>query len=231
MFYIDARETELKNYFSNEAIVKNLDVGDIMFDYEGRTLIIERKTIKDLLSSIKDGRYREQKKRLFAHYSKSDVIYLIEGALGYRDNNSIYFGAIVNMLLRDNIQILHTGSVKQTITLIETIKIRFDNKTDFIFEKNNENSSNIACNYVDTIKLKKKDNLDPYNCQLIQIGQIPGLSTTKAKAILDTYGNLMNLISEIEINGIDDLKNVKITQDRKLGQKAAETLKAYLCYG
>ena len=44
-----------------------------MFDYEGRTLIIERKTIKDLLASAKDGRYREQKKVVFPMFKMSFI--------------------------------------------------------------------------------------------------------------------------------------------------------------
>ena len=46
-------------------IYKNLDLGDIIIEYNDIPLIIiERKTIPDLLASIKDGRYKEQKKRI-----------------------------------------------------------------------------------------------------------------------------------------------------------------------
>ena len=57
---IDNRERELKTFFSNYSNVKfgNLDIGDIVFRYQGDIVVlIERKTIGDLISSIKDGRY------------------------------------------------------------------------------------------------------------------------------------------------------------------------------
>ena len=47
-------------------LVENLDLGDIIFcDSDGKELIlIERKSIEDLSSSIIDGRYAEQSFRL-----------------------------------------------------------------------------------------------------------------------------------------------------------------------
>jgi len=51
--------------------VKNLDIGDIIIYNGSYKLIIERKTINDLVSSIKDGRYREQKMRLLSYRKKN----------------------------------------------------------------------------------------------------------------------------------------------------------------
>jgi len=58
-----------------------LPIGDIIIndDTEDK-LIIERKSVADLLSSIKDGRYEEQSYRLngLSHHNHN-IIYLIEG--------------------------------------------------------------------------------------------------------------------------------------------------------
>ena len=60
---------------------ETLPIGDIIIsdDTEDK-LIIERKSIADLLSSIKDGRYEEQSYRLngLAHHNHN-IVYLIEG--------------------------------------------------------------------------------------------------------------------------------------------------------
>ena len=49
---------------------------------ETEELIIERKSISDLLSSIKDGRYEEQSYRLNgSHMHNHNIIYLIEGGI------------------------------------------------------------------------------------------------------------------------------------------------------
>ena len=61
---------------------ERLDIGDIIIkdDNDKELLIIERKSIKDLMSSIKDGRYKEQSLRLnSSDIHNHNIIYLIEG--------------------------------------------------------------------------------------------------------------------------------------------------------
>ncbi len=66
MIIIDNREHHLINLLEDNEITiekKNLDLGDIIIIKENYKILIERKTISDLCSSIKDGRYKEQKIR------------------------------------------------------------------------------------------------------------------------------------------------------------------------
>lgn len=69
------------NHIKTEIV--NLELGDIIvYDESTNTniSIIERKTIKDLLSSIKDGRYDEQSYRLNGDpLPNHNIIYMIEG--------------------------------------------------------------------------------------------------------------------------------------------------------
>ena len=59
--------------------VKPLDVGDIVIQRDcGETVIIERKTLADLRSSLVDGRWSEQKSRLKG-LEGCTVHFLIEG--------------------------------------------------------------------------------------------------------------------------------------------------------
>ena len=62
-------------------VTENLPLGDfIIADEKEDKLIIERKTITDLLASIKDGRYEEQSYRLNGlNHHNHNIIYLIEG--------------------------------------------------------------------------------------------------------------------------------------------------------
>lgn len=64
-------------------LVENLSIGDIcLSNQEGEEIIIERKSVSDLLSSITDGRYREQSLRLGAErIHNHHIIYLIEGSI------------------------------------------------------------------------------------------------------------------------------------------------------
>ena len=64
---------------------KTLPLGDIVFmdDNEKEIVIVERKSLSDLVASIKDGRYEEQSYRLI-HSSglyRHHIIYLIEGGM------------------------------------------------------------------------------------------------------------------------------------------------------
>jgi len=106
---IDERETllydkciEIKNsYIDNyETIIitkKILPIGDILIttDENKDIVIIERKTLNDLLASINDGRYEEQSHRLL-HSSgihNHNIVYLIEGgifSLSFKQRKLVY---------------------------------------------------------------------------------------------------------------------------------------------
>lgn len=45
--------------------------------------LVERKTQADLVASIKDGRWREQKQRVLANVPLERVVYVVEGAAGF----------------------------------------------------------------------------------------------------------------------------------------------------
>jgi ERCC4-type nuclease len=89
---IDTRETALLHQILNQTttipVFKNiqiksetLPIGDIIInDGSDDKVIIERKSVNDLLSSIKDGRYEEQSYRLngLSHHNHN-IVYLIEG--------------------------------------------------------------------------------------------------------------------------------------------------------
>ena len=93
--YIDCRESSIKekcealllnnSLFTGINIVsKKLDIADIVIknNDESECIYIERKTISDLSSSIKDGRYREQSLRLTSLDSHHhNILYLIEGEM------------------------------------------------------------------------------------------------------------------------------------------------------
>jgi ERCC4-type nuclease len=89
---IDVREPDLLQHInhltSTIPIFKNLTIksealpiGDIIIaDNSKEKLIIERKSVSDLLASIKDGRYEEQSYRLNGlEQHNHNIIYLIEG--------------------------------------------------------------------------------------------------------------------------------------------------------
>lgn len=89
---IDTRESALLQQINNQVtsipvfknikiISETLPIGDIIINDETEDkIIIERKSVADLLSSIKDGRYEEQSYRLNGlNHHNHNIVYLIEG--------------------------------------------------------------------------------------------------------------------------------------------------------
>lgn len=102
----------------------NLLVGDINLLVIGdlgqtlRQLIIERKSYADLIASIKDGRYKEQKLRLHATCAQNlwptRFIYLVESGTTPDDQTGpLFYGSWVSMALRDNIPVIRVLSMAE----------------------------------------------------------------------------------------------------------------------
>ena len=117
---IDSREPEsIKQELECLGTCTALTVGDFLF--KGKQddiprLIIERKSISDLLCSIKDGRFREQRTRLMETNVK--IIYIIEGNI---ISDKLIQGALENLALRHNICIIPTANEQQTIQVIKSL--------------------------------------------------------------------------------------------------------------
>ncbi|ORX78456.1 hypothetical protein BCR32DRAFT_270063 [Anaeromyces robustus] len=79
--------------------------------------IIERKRLDDLISSIKDGRFREQKNRL-KNCGLNDVIYLVEGT---KTKQSEMFGINRIMSALCSTQIYNHFFIKRTSNIEETM--------------------------------------------------------------------------------------------------------------
>lgn len=218
---IDCRENKIKQYFqeniSSETLnyeICALDLGDFVFMKDNQPLLlIERKTISDLESSIKDGRHKEQKTRLLSNYSPSKIMYIIENEFSSRISSyqeNILYGAITNTQFRDKIQVYRTLNIRETIKYLCHLYKKINKNPEF-FSNNNELSSdsqqpeNQIVPYESTIKLKKKDNLTPNICQMLQLAQIPGVSVNVSKIILNKYGSLKTLILEFGKNNDEHL--------------------------
>ena len=111
--------------------VDNLKIGDVAFvetdqnenEIGDELFLFERKSLNDLASSIKDGRYAEQSFRLdgYQPVPNHNIVYLIEGDLSrYRENK---FSRInKNTLLSSMFSILYYKgfSVVRTMNVLET---------------------------------------------------------------------------------------------------------------
>ena len=122
---VDHREQKLKPYFekhNNVVEYENLTYGDFQILVDDKIeFILERKTIDDLLASVKDGRYNNQKARLFEQFKASQIFYIIEGVVPYQGQTTldkIATSSIINTSLRDKIGIFNTKSLADTHALV-----------------------------------------------------------------------------------------------------------------
>lgn len=172
---IDNRETKLLSLFEqnikieNEFILKkeNLDLGDIIISSGNFSIIIERKTYSDLISSIYDSRYKEQKSRILSS-NYNEKIYIIEKNI--ISQKELLMSCIINMTIRDNIKIIMSENINNTRQFIlkiinNLIKNKIGNsvKNDGMYNysvnkdlKKNENIPNLAkiLNCIKGISLK-----------------------------------------------------------------------------
>ena len=205
---IDSRETNLYNniierdldkYTDKITIIKQqLEIGDIHIEYDDLIYVYERKTVNDLLSSVKDSRYKEQKSRLLSNYK--NVNYIIEGSDIIASNNlhnqnlltSIYF----NSTYRDNIKIFFTKNINDTITFLLMLSTKIIDKPHNFIQNETQKTEP---DYIDIckIKSKKSDNIDKETCYLLQLSQIPNISKQIAKNIKDVYPTMKILINTL----------------------------------
>lgn len=81
LFELCKQHIEKNNIKNIDLAIENLPIGDIIISSnEEELVIIERKSLSDLASSIRDGRYNEQSYRLNnSSVHNHNIIYLIEG--------------------------------------------------------------------------------------------------------------------------------------------------------
>lgn len=233
---IDSREANLYNDIINRDLdiytdkiefnKNNIDIGDINIKYRDIEYIFERKTIKDLISSIHDGRYREQKARMIDNYDNKRITYIIEGddilsSKSY-NNSKVLQSTYLNILFRDNIRLVFTKNVNETATLILSLSIKIIKNP----EKFNNTTDNNTI-YTDHLKLKKKkiENIDEKTCYLMQLSQIPYISNTIAKNISNIYPSMTSLI--LALNEVDD-KNKELCKIEGIGKEKASYIIKYL---
>jgi crossover junction endonuclease MUS81 len=246
---IDHREKDLKSVFPN-ATFKNMDLGDIEIKYKNSDetfILIERKTMKDLIASVNDGRYREQKKRLLeGGIPRNKIMYLLEGRIDdIPGQMKTLFGMIINTLFRDKISVIRFETIEETIYFIKRLLEKVENNDPNIVgnhnlesnnnqistmknENENENENNTNSNtsnteYLSTIKLKKKDNLTSDNCSVLQLAQIPGMSVQNGQIILNKYKSIAEIINSY--NQLEESKRSMMLSDIEISLSNGKTRK------
>ena len=218
-----------------------LDIGDIAF-YAGDDLsgakplvILERKTAEDLGASQKDGRYREQRARLYATRGAGTAIAYIVEAPSWSPSLSRSWcrgaftevnlqQAMVRLQLRYTIPIFQATNVRETVQWIRRIaKTLVADPTAFqggVATTRDE----AAAAYTESIHVKKASNNTPERIFLSMLLAIPGIGKAAAEAVAAaTHSSFTELLalSEVQIGDI-------VAGKRKIGKAVAAAIFAAL---
>ena len=245
---LDEREASLRdkcltlsNSESNLVSSKVLPLGDALItdDEENIILLIERKSLSDLLASIKDGRYEEQSHRL-THSSGIDphhIVYIIEGMMSQLRNpieKKMVYSAMTTLQVFKGFSVLRTCSVQETaewlLGAVDKIA-REMARGKRPWTKEGGSSQEIAP-YCSVVKKVKKDNVTPENIGEIVLCQIPGISSVSAIAIMREFRSLSNLMNQMRENP-DCLGNIVCEskgKTRKLSKSIAQNVASFLLY-
>ena len=177
-----------------------LPLADIIIRKDGATedepplVLIERKTIKDLIASIKDGRYKEQSNRL--SQINRPVWWLIEGNLprftDTRNDKSMVFGAIASLGLTKGFTPVRTTSTAESAILLKKMLAKSEQLKEQAQEQEGgwvvveSGDAASAPEPMESIPHKrfKGDCINKNNIQSLMLAQIPGVSVARAEAII-----------------------------------------------
>ena len=220
-------------------IQKNLDIGDYVFYDEVNEqplLIIERKSLSDLESSIKDGRYKEQSFRLNeAPIHNHNIIYLLEGAIiNYKEANfrSTLYSTLFSLNYYKGFSVINTLNQVETGTMLMAFasKISRENKPAFYDIKATTIATTIQNSeesYINTLKTSKKAHINRENIFQLMLMQIPGISSVSALALANEFKNMENLLKSLKDENAN-FENIKLASGRKLNKNIICSLKEYL---
>lgn len=185
--------------------VENLPVGDIEIREEVDTpiVIIERKTVADLMASIVDGRYKEQSTRLQA-ITAAQVWWIIEGnPATYRRDRQAHVrmcSAIASLGLLRKFTPVRTANTQETAILLKKLLAKAGELPQFrapnrmqeggqgegaAVGAGDAGAAAAPVDYHHPHKKFKSDCITRNNIQTMMLAQVPGVSPTRATAILE----------------------------------------------
>lgn len=225
---IDSREQELIKDLEGFDNVKSemLTIGDlIVYNEEKPIFLIERKSVRDLVQSLKDGRYHDQRRRwkeFQNDFPDLSVSLWVEGDLMGVEMDETLRGSLLNSLFR--LQSIHgviVHHVKNRNAFVKSLKL--------VLEKFNKDPSHL----LGGSDVKSSNTLDMRNYKKDKNGQesfwrnclslISGVSQNTAMKIVQVFPTLKGFIEQDKIELEKKLSEISIGK-RKLGKALADKI-------
>lgn len=170
---IDERETALYDLCPKTGKIaiekKVLNLGDIIFTNDDETtiyLVIERKSFRDLLASIKDGRYAEQSYRLTNCFPEPhNTVYLLEGmfsTLPREEDKKLVISCMASLNFFKGFSVMRTTSIAETAQHIVYMAEKIDKELKAGKEgRYFVNTSKMSQNKIEPVEVVTNDDNTP----------------------------------------------------------------------
>ena len=221
--------------------VEKLPLGDVILceDDDTERLVIERKGVSDLASSLKDGRYREQSYRLTNNsLHNHNIVYLIEGDISQYHSKytkikpQTLYVTMFCLQYYKGFSVIKTKNISETaeyiIFMLDKMIRTKDKKCYYSGEKHEKPK-----NYCEVVNKVKKKNIRPDNIGEIILSQIPGISSTTSLAIMKKFGSLYNLLITLKEDQhcLDEVVYItRSGQTRRISKSSISNIVQYLLY-
>jgi ERCC4-type nuclease len=234
---VDCREQTLFEDLQQEKLdtpvhSRMLTIGDVIIQkQDGEILLmIERKSVRDLVHSLKDGRYHDQRRRWhdFLQDSPNSTVSLwIEGDLMSADIEETLKSSLLNSIFRlqskHNIVVHQVRSRESFVKSIRMAIQKFEKEPYHLLKNPSENIGGTP--NIDRYK-KSAQSEEQYWQDCLSL--IPGVSQQTAQKITtNLFPRLVLFVEELNTDPksiLGKLSNLKITEKRKLGDKLAQKI-------
>ncbi|MEM1991798.1 MAG: ERCC4 domain-containing protein [Nitrososphaerota archaeon] len=208
MIFVDSKEASkskrilemLTNVLGQQVGIKNLEVGDYLLDGSEGMAVIERKTVTDLLSSLKPdesgrGRIWSQLDR-FAEMNSFEKILIIEGWLGAirkmtEWNEASVYRALESIQKGYEVVVIHTPDWKGTGAYVIA-------KYKSLSEKPEPRDIRLRVSSV---------SMTPEQQALYIVEGLPRVGPSLAKALLKAYGSVKNVFDSLASKPVELLRD------------------------
>ena len=238
---IDCRERAAIEAAATQGLVhevRQLDVGDFHILVDGALAVcVERKTYADLLSSIADGRFREQRDRMRCTIGARRMAYALEGFPDRVDGwDAGALTATLHMAHRDGIVVARTADVADTVRYLAALANRVAAEPyKYVTTDPPAQPGELAEGYAShlhsahAVCRKKGANVDPGAAFRLMLSAVPGVSGTIATNVAAKAGDLATLMRALLACEDQPARLAYLTDIDKVGAKKAAAMLA--CMG
>ena len=259
---VDERESALYGLLTKDTPKQTIEkrvipLGDILFTNDDESItyqIIERKSVSDLLASVKDGRYAEQSYRLGNCFpNRHNIVYLIEGPVRDHDKKLV-FACMASLNYFKGFSVTRTMSLAETAqyieitadkiarelakgTVVSVTSASLNVEATYVNVVNtvetpapNPEPAATTHDYCSVVKVAKKANITRDNIGQLMLMQIPGISSTISGEIMRPFATFAAFLDHLRAEPayLDNIVLESSGKKRKLGSNIIAGIREYL---